>query len=432
MHKRIIAVVLAAVVVLFTSCFAETETVRETTSNKKSKSKTSTVSVDTDSFDDDITLSPYYEPVTLDTGYNCLDTEDERRLYEGIVTHAADYDDGSKDDDGNYVITTFTLEDCSLTSREISKVFFAVELDKPEFFWLANPYSYVVSGSDFSLTLSSELTYDLYEEYRGKMNSVINAVLKSLKPDMSEFERELYIHDYLVDNCVYQEKATNNSNRYTAYGCLVEQSAVCEGYKNAFQLLLAYCGVKSFGVSGSLDDSDNIDHVWNAVELDGDYYYTDVTWDDTEDIAMYDYFNLTTEELLHSHSIAEKFDNVPDSVDFENNQIQSYNLVVPECTAEEYNYYRYFGTRLDSMTDNTLVEDLAKAAEQGDEYFYITVGDNLDFTTTYDQMFSDEVFMFVGYIDDANEMLGSDMLQTSVSVLKREWLRTIIVGLKYN
>ena len=287
-------------------------------------------------------------------------------------------------------------------------------------------------GDSFTLNLSSSYTYDEYEKRRGQLNSVINSVLKGLKPDMSEFERELYIHDYLVKNCVYKEKAEDNDSRYTIYGCLVEQSAVCEGYKNAFQQLLAYCGIKSYGVSGSLDDSDNVDHVWNAVEIDGDYYYTDVTWDDAEDIVMYDYFNLTTKELKHSHSIAEKFDELPDSTDFNSDVIQSYNLVIPECNSEKYNYYRYCGTNLKSMNDNSLVDDLAEAAERGDEYFYITVDKKLNFTTTYDQLFSDEVFMFAGYIDDANSKLGYDALQTSVSVLKRDWLRTVIVVLKYN
>ncbi len=399
---------------------------------KKNTNKSNNIKINKKKIDEDIVLSPYYEPIELDTGYNCLDTDDERRLYNGIVEHAADYDDGSKDEDGNYIITTFTLDDCYLSAREISKVFFAIELDKPDYFWLANPYSYAIQDNTFSLTLNSVLSYKKYLKYRGQLNSVINSVLKELEPDMSEFERELFIHDYLVKNCVYDEKNSDNYNRYTIYGCLVEQSAVCEGYKNAFQLLLSYCGIKSYGVSGSLNGSDNIDHVWNAVRIDGDYYYTDVTWDDAEDIVMYDYFNLTTKELGHSHSIADKFDEVPDDVDFTGNEILSYNLVIPKCTAKKYNYYRYFGTNLKKMSDNSLVDDLAKAAKNGEEYFYITVGKGLNYKTTYDQMFSDEVFLFAGYIDDANSKLGSDVLQTSVSVLRREWLRTIIVGLKYN
>ena len=431
MHKRIIALLLAVIVISFSSCVSIKTTVEETTS-KKNTNKSNSIKINKEKIDEDIVLSPYYEPVELDTGYNCLDTDDEKRLYNGIVEHCDDFNNGSKDDDGNYIITTFTLDDCSLSLREVSKVFLAVELDKPDYFWLANPYSYSISGDSFSLSLSSTMTYDEYEKCRGQLNSVINSVLKGLKPDMSELERELYIHDYLVKNCVYKEKGEDNDNRYTIYGCLVEQSAVCEGYKNAFQQLLAYCGIKSYGVSGSLDDSQNVDHVWNAVRIDGEYYYTDVTWDDNEDIVMYDYFNLTTKELMHSHSIAEKFDNIPDATDFNSDEIQSYNLLIPECTAEKYNYYRYFGTHLKSMSDNSLVDDLAKAARNNDEYFYITVDKEMNFTTTYDQLFSDEVFLFAGYIDDADSQLGYDALQTSVSVLKREWLRTIIVVLKYN
>ncbi|MBQ7504927.1 MAG: hypothetical protein IJT79_06395 [Ruminococcus sp.] len=431
MNKRIITLFLAAIVVLFSSCMDFTTTVSETIP-KKNTNKSNSIKINKKKIDEDIVLSPYYEPVELDTGYNCLDTNDEKRLYNGIVEHAADYDDGTKDSDGNYVITTFTLDNCSLTSKEVSKVFFAIELDKPDFFWLANPYSYSVVENSFSLTISSPFTYEQYEKRRGQLNSVINSVLKGLKPKMSELERELYIHDYLVKNCVYKDKADDNDNRYTIYGCLVEQSAVCEGYKNAFQQLLAYCGIKSYGISGSLDNSENIDHVWNAVRIDGEYYHTDVTWDDAEDMVMYDYFNLTTKQIKRTHSIAEMFDDIPDSTDFSGDTVKSYNLIVPDCTSDKYNYYKYFGSKIQSMADNTLAEDLAKAAERHDDFFYISVGKKLNYTTTYDQLFSDDIFLFAGYIDDANSILGSDVLQTSVSVLKRKWLRAIIVALKYN
>lgn len=431
MYKRIITLFLAAVVLLLSACASETKVVTETAS-KKNTNKSNSITINKKEIDDDIVLSPYYEPVDLDTGYNCLDTYDEKRLYNGIVEHASDFSNVTKEEDGSYSIASFTLDDCSLTSREISKVFFAIELDKPDYFWLANPYSYTIDGSSFTLELSSSMTFEQYEKCRGQLNSVINSVLKGLKPKMSEFERELYIHDYLVKNCVYTEKGSDNDNRYTIYGCLVDQSAVCEGYKNAFQQLLAYCGIKSYGVSGSLDNSENVDHVWNAVRIDGDYYYTDVTWDDAEDIVMYDYFNLTTKELMHSHSIAENFDKVPESTDFDSIQMQSYNLIIPECKSDKYNYYRYFGSKLKNMSDNNLVDDLVKAAKKKDEYFYISLDKKMNFTTTYDQLFSDEVFLFAGYIDDANAKLGYEALQTSVSVLKREWLRTIIVALKYN
>lgn len=418
---------------MLSSCSFITTTTVKKAPLKKNTNKSNSIKINKKKIDNDIVLSPYYEPVVLDTGYNCLDNDNERRVYNSIVEHADDFTDGSMDEDGNYVITTFTLFDCYLSSKEISKVFFAIELDKPDFFWLASPYSYSITDSGtFSLTLSSNLTYKEMIKRRGQINSVINFVLAGLKKNMSEFERELYIHNYLVKNCVYQEKASKNNDRYTIYGCLVEQSAVCEGYKNAFQQLLAYCGIESYGVSGSLKDSSNVDHVWNAVKIDGDYYYTDVTWDDAEDIVMYDYFNLTDKELSHSHSIAEMFDDVSDAYDFGSDKILNYNLVVPKCNAQKYNYYRYYGTKLKSMSDNTIADDLAKAVNKKQEYFYISIDKKLNFTTTYDQLFSDEIFLFAEYIDQANSKLGYDALQTSVSVLKRKWLRTIVVALNYN
>ena len=431
MRKRIIIPLLLAVSLIFTSC-SELITVTTDSSPRKNTNKSNHIKIDKSKLDDDITPSRWYEKAELSTGYNELDNDDQRRLYNAIIEHSADFDSDEENEDG-WEITTFTLEDCYISSEDVAKVFFAADLDNPFMFWLANPYSYSYYEGDFSLTLNSYMPYEDYIKARGQLNSVINSVIKGLKPDMTELEREIYIHDYLVKNCIYKEKAKKGEyNRYTIYGALIDQTAVCEGYTKAFQLLLSYAGINSFNVNGSLENSDNVDHIWSAVELGGEWYYTDVTWDDTDDIDMYDYFNITTKQLLHSHSIAPLFDDYISSGDFDAQNMVNANLVIPDCKATKYNYYRFYGSRLKSMTENKLADDLAKKAEAGESCFYIYVDPKLNFDIAYDQLFSDELFLFKNYIQEANSILGYDKLKYSVSVGKRKWLRTIMIELNYN
>ena len=429
MHKRIIIPVLLAISLLFTSC-SDLITVTRSSASKKNTNRKNSIKIDKTKLDDDITPSPYYDTAVLSVGYNELDTDDERRLYNGIIEHSSDFTSNKKTEDG-YEISTFTLYDCYLEAEEVAKVFFAVDLDNPSLFWLANPYSYSYGDGEFSLTLYSNVSYKRYSKCRRQLNSVVNSVLKGLVPDMTELERELYIHDYIVKNCVYEE-SDKDFNLYTAYGALINQKAVCEGYTKAFQLLLSYAGVSSFNVNGSVDNSDNIDHIWSAVKLGGRYYYTDVTWDDTDDIDMYDYFNLTTKQLLHSHSIAPLFEDYISSGDFDFENMVNANLVIPDCTATKYNYYRVYGSHLKDISKNNLAEDLADAAENGEACFYIYVDPKLNFNIAYDQLFSDQLFLFKNYIYEANSILGYDTLAASVSVAQRKWLRTIMVELNYN
>ena len=62
----------------------------------------------------------------------------------------------------------------------------------------------------------------------------------------------------------------------------------------------------SSGVSGESG------HAWNLVRIDGNYYYCDLTYDDTEDGAGYKYFNISTDKLCENHTIDSKYITLPE------------------------------------------------------------------------------------------------------------------------
>ena len=71
---------------------------------------------------------------------------------------------------------------------------------------------------------------------------------------MTEFEKELAIHDYIVNNCRYDienlKEGTTPPEDYTAYGVLVNGMAVCEGYAKAMKLMLDRVNIPSLVVAG--------------------------------------------------------------------------------------------------------------------------------------------------------------------------------------
>ncbi len=126
--------------------------------------------------------------------------------------------------------------------------------------------------------------------------------------DMPDWEKVLLIHDYLVENCSYNEAAAEAESftvANTAYGCLIEGSAVCEGYAEAAYILFQAAGLNSYYVEGAGESST---HAWNCVEVDGSYYWVDVTWDDPvpadgeSENLYHTYFLLTDSELNTDHS----------------------------------------------------------------------------------------------------------------------------------
>ena len=204
--------------------------------------------------------------------------------------------------------------------------------DNPQHFWLGKGATSFFSGNKLTaVELTYTFTGDELTTAKSKFEAAAAAVLSGITDDMSQFEIELYLHDYLVSHVTYDLDAPH---AHDAYGALVEGRAVCEGYARAFQYLLQQAGIPSYVVTGQ---SKGEDHAWNLVKIDGEYYYVDVTWDDQDnDNKYYSYFNVTTETLCEDHTIAQ----------------QIYTL--PNCTATAANYFTVKGGKIESGDIDTL------------------------------------------------------------------------------
>lgn len=97
------------------------------------------------------------------------------------------------------------------------------------------------------------------------------ALSACLDESMTDVEKLTALHDWLALHCDYG--ATRRGT--TAYGALVEQTATCVGYAEG----LAYLAARA-GLEGVSTYSEELDHAWVLVTLDGTRYFSDATWDD--------------------------------------------------------------------------------------------------------------------------------------------------------
>ena len=143
----------------------------------------------------------------------------------------------------------------------------------------------------FILETASEILYEIIHE------------------DMTEYERELAAHDWIINWADYDEKALDtyegedqDPDNANPYGVFVNQRAICKGYTSTFQLFMDMLNIECITVNG-LANADKEEHAWNMVRLDGEWYCVDVTWDDP--IASFEidekyhhtYFNVTSQFL---------------------------------------------------------------------------------------------------------------------------------------
>lgn len=224
---------------------------------------------------------------------------------------------------------------------DISVSYQALCDDYPEMFWLPSAYllshtetgeiAVMFEGKTESHSLSYIASKSEAKTMKARLDEVVNSVTAATKSLSSQFEAELYIHDFICNNTAYN---INGKYIYSAYGALVDKNAVCEGYSKAFALLCSKAGINSFLVRGVSKEQN---HMWNTVNIDNAWYNIDVTWDDQNinGNPTYSYFNLTDAELNIDHTPASHINPKSGAAD----EKELFNLTKNICNAAEMNYF---------------------------------------------------------------------------------------------
>lgn len=160
---------------------------------------------------------------------------------------------------------------------EVMAQYQQVILDNPQLFYVSGGVSYSakISGSTIkSATLKNfgyTNTKSEIEAMKKKFDAAAEKALAEIDSSMTDVEKALALHDYLIINCAYDTKLKN----YDAYDCLVSKSAVCQGYSLAYKYLLNQAGVECEVIT-----STSMNHAWNYVKIGTKWYHVDVTMDD--------------------------------------------------------------------------------------------------------------------------------------------------------
>lgn len=165
----------------------------------------------------------------------------------------------------------------SIPVSQVNQILSQVRNAFPELFY-ATPARYRYSPTE-QIVYGIEIAYTAGEEEVFAYEAAVAEALSWLEEDMTDVHKALVLHDYLALNCAYDQEnfaaGTLPDTAYQSYGAMVLGSAVCQGYALAYQDLLTRAGISCFTVG-----SEGMNHAWNMVELDGEYYHVDVTWDD--------------------------------------------------------------------------------------------------------------------------------------------------------
>ena len=144
----------------------------------------------------------------------------------------------------------------------------------PEFFYLDSRYMYTTDGT-YAIDVCPVYLFDeqTTKQKQEVFNTEVQKYVSKVDESMSDFKKAVIIHDELALKCSYF--TDSETNYATAYSAIVNNKANCQGYSEAYSYLLSLVGVKS-----ELVESTAMNHAWNKVCIDGEYYHVDLTWDD--------------------------------------------------------------------------------------------------------------------------------------------------------
>ena len=180
-----------------------------------------------------------------------------------------------------------------------TKLYCLVEKQESDFFYADSTYYTARKLREARIAYREDK--DVLDEKITKFNSVKSAVVSRAQGAADDYNKAMRIHDSIVNRCKY---VTGEDELYTstAYGCLVEGKANCEGYAKAFNLIARECGLRCVLVTGKTDTGEN--HAWNQVLIGDEWYNLDVTWDDSDvagDTRM-EYFLCNDESFGRTHT----------------------------------------------------------------------------------------------------------------------------------
>lgn len=114
------------------------------------------------------------------------------------------------------------------------------------------------------------------EEARAFMQEKLNEYVELASQFEKPLDKLLAVHDKMVEKYKYDSSATTDDILpFHAYGIFTNNTAVCQGYAQAFYMI-----TRELGIEADFCRSDSINHIWNYLKLDGKWYHVDVTWDD--------------------------------------------------------------------------------------------------------------------------------------------------------
>ncbi len=213
---------------------------------------------------------------------------------------------------------TFTLLDCKVNSPRQLKI---ITLDVEGLYQRIERYLGEFTGENEGMYAYNAMSYEMkqFTDYQavivtlsyvleaGELNKCMNQsqikaqqIAKDLTKgiNMPPAIKVYLAMSYLNQNTSYDEVAFKAVSKepydiikypysQIAYGPLFQHLGVCVGIAHAFKYLMDAFQIECRVICGSVDESGKVDHAWNLVQINHQYFHVDVTYNIGEGVSIH-------------------------------------------------------------------------------------------------------------------------------------------------
>ena len=193
----------------------------------------------------------------------------------------------------------------------------------------------VASGSRYCYLIFMDVVYMTDSAQEVAVSAAVSSLLGNLGVNsMDSYSKIKTIYNWICQNVSYDYAHVGNTEylkQFSAYGALIEGTAVCQGYAVLLYRLLLESGVDVRVIPGT---GNGALHAWNIAELNGVYYNLDSTWDAGKD--LYGYFLCSENDFLgHVRLDDYRTDAFMTSYPMSPKTYESEETTTPEITTQE-------------------------------------------------------------------------------------------------
>lgn len=200
---------------------------------------------------------PSYRSSNIIAGnYNSLN-DAQKNIYDHLVYH----------EDITFSIFAFP------TFEDFKQDYCNIINDFPEFYYVSSSFEWSSIGSKVTkVTPCYAMSFDEWSNSTTTFEQGTQKALSNIDDSMDDMQKALVLHDYILNNSIYADDEKDIA--HSAWGFFYNGHVVCAGLTLVYSYLLHQVGIESEYVF-----TEKMNHAWNAVKINGNWYNVDLTFD---------------------------------------------------------------------------------------------------------------------------------------------------------